>query len=268
MVWRFRLILSVQIHDFGHNHLRKISSIIWCSLPMWRIVQRTARLKIQTVFFLGVHRNEDWNRYHQMLLKLNGLNKVTQTQLCVLIRSDLINIIKKIRRSNEAYDKIQSQSLCLGFTLSVAMEGKGEKGEVDKLKGALNGRPMPVTWLNGISQDCGNNPKKKNSEDECWQRVLGNLEATELSGCAVTCQSTLVMLVTSFRGETAERRILETYNKKILVPYQNLSELNVQRFCESSGFVATFVFPSCVIFIWRNVTPRSKGCFKWVHCTP
>jgi len=47
------------------------------------------------------------------------------------------------------------------------MEGKGEKGEVDKLKGALNGRPMP---------------------DECWQRVLGNLEATELSGCAVTCQ--------------------------------------------------------------------------------
>lgn len=110
--------------------------------------------------------------------------------------------------------------------------------------------------------------RKKNSEDECWQRVLRNLEATELSGCAVTCQSTLVMLVTSFRGETAERRILETYNKKILVPYQNLSELNVQRFCESSGFVATFVFPSCVIFIWRNVTPRSKGCFKWVHCTP
>jgi len=64
--------------------------------------------------------------------------------------------------------------------------------------------------------------------------------------------------VTSFRGETAERRILETYNKKILVPYQNLSELNVQRFCESSGFVATFVFPSCVIFIWRNVTQSPK----------
>ena len=127
--------------------------------------------------FLGVHRNEDWNRYHQMLLKLNGLNKVTQTQLCVLIRSDLINIIKKIRRSNEAYDKIQSQSLCLGFTLSVAMEGKGEKGEVDKLKGALNGRPMPVTWLNGISQDCGNNPKKTprmnvgNASWEIWRQL-------------------------------------------------------------------------------------------------
>ena len=62
----FRQIVSVQIHDFGHNHFRKISSIVWCSLPMWRMVQRTARLKIQTLCFLGVHRSEDWNRYHKM----------------------------------------------------------------------------------------------------------------------------------------------------------------------------------------------------------
>lgn len=38
---------------------------------------------------------------------------------------------------------------------------------IDKLNGAGNGRAIP---------------------DECWQRVLGNLEAIELSGCAATCQ--------------------------------------------------------------------------------
>lgn len=58
------------------------------------------------------------------------------------------------------HQKIQSQSLCLGFTFRVAMEGKGEKGEVDKLKGALNGRPMPVTWLNGISKIIQNQGSK------------------------------------------------------------------------------------------------------------
>eukprot|EP00438_Fugacium_kawagutii_P025105 Skav213454 [mRNA] locus=scaffold837:638972:643230:- [translate_table: standard] len=47
------------------------------------------------------------------------------------------------------------------------MDGKASAGCGAKLSEAANGRPIP---------------------DECWQRVLTNLEATELSGCAVTCQ--------------------------------------------------------------------------------
>ena len=138
----FRLILSVQIHDFGHiNFLEDIVHHLRCSLPMWRMVQRTARLK-HTLFF-GAQRSHPnsimcdslWFKQHHKKLLYETMKHVITTE-----------------HSPECeFLKIQSQSLCLGFTLphfgsslSVAMEGKVE---VDKLKGALNGRPMPVTWF-------------------------------------------------------------------------------------------------------------------------
>lgn len=85
------LILSVQIHDFGHNHFRKISSIIWCSLPMWRMVQRTARLKIQTLAF-----------------EIEGAQQSYPNSIMCIDSLWFNQHHKKFRRSNEAYDNLQN----------------------------------------------------------------------------------------------------------------------------------------------------------------